>query len=290
MRIPSNRIKDIADFFRSELKGLYGEGEVESFISIAMSEYLGLSRAEMMLRPEARVSESELLKFSFCVKDLKRQRPMQYIIGHTSFYGCRINVNELVLIPRPETEELVGLIVKDAEVSGKAPRAVLDIGTGSGCIAIALKRVFAGAEVAASDISPGALELARANAAINRTRVTFMEHDILGGEPLAGTYDIIVSNPPYVRLSEKESMSPNVREHEPHIALFVPDDDALRYFKAIAARAVELLNPGGRLYFEINEGLGAEVKKLLEEKGFVQAEVIKDLSGKDRMVRAAASA
>jgi release factor glutamine methyltransferase len=192
-----------------------------------------------------------------------------------------------VLIPRPETEELVEFILSEVRNHKSEVSQILDIGTGSGCIAIALKKNLPDANVSAIDISDEALLIAKANAILNQTIVNFLRADILS--PISpknkseGTFDIIVSNPPYVRISEKEKMSKNVLDYEPHLALFVNDNDPLLFYKAIAEFALENLSPNGKLYFEINEALGAEIKKLLEEKGFKNVEVKKDMSGKERM-------
>src|SRR5688572_8583660 len=230
------------------------------------------------------MSESELLKFNFCVKDLKAHKPIQYILGSTEFYGCRIKVNESVLIPRPETEELVDWI--KTGLKGREPKTILDIGTGSGCIAIALKKIFPQSRVTAMDISEKALEVAAENAQRNNARIDFVLRDILSSPSSAPPFDLIVSNPPYITLSEKAAMNKNVVEYEPHLALFVSEEDALVFYRAIADLARSILVTGGKLYFEINERMGPAVKKLLGEMDFLNVEVKKDLSGKDRMVRA----
>ncbi len=292
MRIPDNRIRTIAEFFRQELGPLYSKNEVNEFIFLSMREHLGFSRTDIVTRAEETVSESDLLKLNFVVKDLKKHRPIQYILGSTEFYGCRIKVNENVLIPRSETEELVELIVRETKerlpASSQRPAAILDIGTGSGCIAIALKKSFPDAEIFAMDVSEQALEIARENAQRNGVAIHLIHHDILSPLPFSLTYwgrdgvGAIISNPPYVLESEKTSMRPNVLLHEPHLALFVKDNDPLLFYKAIADFGLMHLAREGRMYFEINESKTQEIKALLESKGYGNVRIKKDLSGKDR--------
>jgi len=281
VKIPSNKVSDVISFFREELKDIYPKEEIEQFIFLAFAEYLNFSRTDLITKANSTMSESDLLKFNFCVKDLKQQRPIQYILGSTEFYECKIKVNEHVLIPRPETEELVEWIEKE---NNKEQIRILDIGTGSGCIAIALKNVYLNVEVFALDVSERALEVAKKNAELNQLEINFICADIFKHSS-THSFDIIVSNPPYVRVSEKEKMSKNVLNYEPHLALFVNDDDALKFYKAIADFALKHLSPKGKLYFEINEALGNDVQNLLQEKGFKNVEVKKDLSKKERMVR-----
>lgn len=290
MRIPSNKISDVTRFFHSELGSIYPKSEIDVFVAISFGEILGISKAGLLLKNEETMSESEMLKFTGVIRQLKDQRPIQYIFGKADFCGMKFEVNEHVLIPRPETEELVEWIKQDAQApttGNQRPTTILDIGTGSGCIAIALKKHFMDADVSALDVSEKALEVAKRNAGRNSVRVNFIHSDILSGSSHVspGKFDIVVSNPPYVRESEKENMQQNVLGHEPHLALFVKDDDALFFYKAIVSFAKEQLNKMGKLYFEINETSGNEVKMLMERSGFVEVEVKKDLSGKERMVR-----
>ena len=282
MRIASNKIKDVISFFQSELKGIYSDDEIAVMTAWCFEEFLGIKRHELKLAEEGNMSESELLKFNFAVKDLKNERPIQYIFGKADFFGMKLKVNEHVLIPRPETEELVQLIIKD----GANAKSILDIGTGSGCIAIALKKNIPGAEVTAIDISKEALEVALYNADKQNAEIHFLREDILSPSAVPfDQYDIIVSNPPYIRLSEKESMQKNVTDHEPHLALFVDDPDPLLFYKAIADHGLKALKKDGQLYFEINEALGAEAKLLLENKGFKNVTLIKDINNKNRILR-----
>jgi release factor glutamine methyltransferase len=282
----SNKIADVIDFFRKELEGIYDRSEIDVFIYLCAQEYLGLSRTDLQLKKGSAMSESEMLKFNTAIKQLKDHRPIQYILGKTEFYGMTLKVNEDVLIPRPETEELVEWIREYA--AGKMQQAeILDIGTGSGCIALALKKMFPAGNVHAMDVSDKALEVAKANAAANELKVNFIHFDMLERkDPDLPQLDIIVSNPPYIRQSEMENMDRNVVVHEPHIALFVPDEDPLIFYGAIADLGLRKLNRGGKLFFEINEALGQEVSALLGQKGYWDVEVKKDMSGKDRMVSA----
>lgn len=289
MKIASTKIADIIRYFRQELEELYNAGEVDAFISYCFEIYLNFTGTDLLLKKDDHVSESELLKFSFAVKQLKQHRPIQYILGQADFFKLRFLVNEHVLIPRPETEELVDLIIR--ENKGNQGMRILDIGTGSGCIPIALKKNMPSAMVMAMDISEEALKIARQNAELNQTEVTFLQQDILDkNSPFFNTsnqYDCIVSNPPYVRFSEKEDMDKNVLDYEPHLALFVPDEDPLLFYKAIADFSRKHLRPGGKLYFEINAAYGPETKLLLEKKGFKNPTLIHDLNNKNRILRVA---
>ncbi|MGZ4034490.1 MAG: peptide chain release factor N(5)-glutamine methyltransferase, partial [Bacteroidia bacterium] len=273
--------------------------------------YLNIGRSGIGIKGNETMSESELLKFNFAIKDLKKHKPIQYILGQADFYKLKFKVNEHVLIPRPETEELVDLIIKDYQSSGRNNNdlSILDIGTGSGCIPIALKKNIPEAKISALDISEEALALAKENAEINGTEINFLKFDILstlnlpagqsGLELLTSNsehpisdiqsptpvFDIIVSNPPYIRISEKENMSQNVLNYEPHLALFVNDPNPLLFYKTIAGFALKYLKPNGKIYFEINQALGLESKYMLENKGFKNVELIKDLSNNYRILR-----
>ncbi|TND08934.1 MAG: release factor glutamine methyltransferase [Bacteroidetes bacterium] len=286
MRIASNKVKDIIAFFRQELHDLYDEAEIDRFVEICFEEYAGYSRLDVLNRQDATVNESDLLKFNFAVKDLKRGRPIQHITGKAWFFDITLTVNEHVLIPRPETEELVQWIVDDHRKEVPSI-SMLDIGTGSGCIAIVLKRKLPKNHVYALDVSSEALALAKQNALQGQADVHFIQSDILdrSGWSKLPSCAVIVSNPPYVRKSEKEAMHKNVVDFEPHTALFVPDEDALIFYKTIGELGLEKLKPGGHLYFEINENLGLEVCILLQKLGYKDVQLRQDMSGKDRMVR-----
>ncbi len=224
------------------------------------------------------------------MEELKTGKPLQYVLGETEFYGLRFKVNPSVLIPRPETEELVEWIISDLPKPKTSIEGlkIIDIGTGSGCIPISLKKNLPEAQLFALDISPEALDVSIQNAALNQTTVNFIQADILNllnKQLIAEKFGIIVSNPPYVTDAEKEQMLPNVLQHEPHLALFVPDNDPLIFYKAIADFAIKHLDTTGSLYLEINENLGEETVQLLKQMGFKKIVLRQDLSGKDRMIR-----
>jgi release factor glutamine methyltransferase len=229
--------------------------------------------------------KSEILNWNAILEKLKIQIPIQYIIGTTHFYGLEFIVDENVLIPRPETEELVDWIVKlNSKLSKKKNLKILDIGTGSGCIAVSLAKNIPNSEVFAIDVSEKALAIAKKNAILNKVPVTFLHKNILETKDLNQKFDIIVSNPPYVRNLEKAEIKPNVLDNEPHLALFVPDNDPLIFYKKIAELAAANLNPNGQLFFEINQYLGKETQELLEYIGLKNIELRKDIYGNDRMI------
>jgi release factor glutamine methyltransferase len=230
------------------------------------------------------VSGKKYEKFLKAITRLKNYEPIQYIIGDTEFYGLVFKVNPSVLIPRPETEELVDWIIKDCEDDKKIN--ILDIGTGSGCIAISLAKNLPNAKVFALDVSNEALKTANQNAINNGVEVEFIEADILSYNSLDIQFDLIVSNPPYVRELEKQMMSANVLDHEPHLALFVEDDDALLFYRKITDVAADILKPNGQLFFEINESLGESTKQLLDNSNYKNIELKKDIFEKDRMIKA----
>ena len=289
MKVIDNRAVSVYALFRKELESLYPKEEIETFLFFSFSEYFGFSRSDMVLKKELRLSESELLKFFRVIRKLKLHVPIQYILGNSEFYGLKLNVNEHVLIPRPETEELVDWIIKDVTLSvveGQSLK-ILDIGTGSGCIAIALKKNMPDAEVYALDISENALAVAKENAAINNAEINFLQGDILNtfspSHPL--TFSLIVSNPPYITENEKPAMSANVLDHEPHTALFVPDNDALLFYRAILDFAKEKLAAGGKIYFELNSTYAAAVAGLAADKGFIDCIIREDVNCNQRMFR-----
>lgn len=275
------KIREYRNHFISELTALYGKDEAESFFYITLEDFHGLKRTDLALRPDMVFSEDELSQWSFVLSQLKKEIPIQYIIGKTHFFGLEFEVNDNVLIPRPETEELVEWILSQKLDSPK----ILDIGTGSGCIAISLAKNLK-AEVSAIDVSQAALSVAKKNAESNAAKVNFIHKDILATEDLGETYDIIVSNPPYVRHLEKAEIRKNVLENEPHLALFVDDNDALLFYKKIAGLALKNLSENGKLFFEINQYLAKETMDMLEQKGFGFLELRKDIYGNDRMILA----
>jgi release factor glutamine methyltransferase len=241
----------------------------------------------LVLQPDFHLSDHEIQDWNQILDGLIDFTPIQYLLGRTEFYGLEFQVNGNTLIPRPETEELVQWILFDCERAQRTqPLRILDIGTGSGCIAIALAKNLPDAMVSAIDVSPEALEVAARNAVFNGVKVQFLQQDILETTDLATQYDIIVSNPPYVRELEKQEIKPNVLEHEPHLALFVADDDALVFHKKITQLALKHLAQDGKLYFEINQYLGTEMVELLKNLDFKSLNLRKDIYGNDRVLKA----
>jgi release factor glutamine methyltransferase len=286
MRIPSNKIKDIVRFFKEELQDLYEEREVKSFVNLVMQEFTGLDYAQLLMSDDKTVSESVMLKIKFAINDLKVYKPVQYILGKTIFYDLEFIVNPSVLIPRPETEELVQWIISDYKNNFNFVD-IIDIGTGSGCIPIALKSNLELSKVYGIDISKDALKVAELNALNNQVDIHYKQIDIFDTEKWSKLplFDVIVSNPPYICESEKELMQANVINYEPHLALFVENDNPLIYYNIIADFAKDKLKPEGSLYFEINEGLAYQTIDLLEAKGFSHSEIKKDMQGKNRFIK-----
>ncbi|MEO6903254.1 MAG: peptide chain release factor N(5)-glutamine methyltransferase [Bacteroidia bacterium] len=286
MNIPSNKIKDIIDFFHKELKGIHEKEEVDIFIGLCFEAFLNFNKAQIIINSDKTISESELLKFNFAINDLKLQTPIQYILGKADFYKSIFLVNSSVLIPRPETEELVDLIIKENDVTYPS---IIDIGTGSGCIAISLKRNIINSAVYAMDVSAEAITTAKENALLNNVFIEFITVSIFDDINLehisSASLDIVVSNPPYVCITEKHDMQKNVLDYEPHLALFVPNNDPLLFYKTIADFALKYLKPGGKLYFEINPLYGEEMLKFLKNKGFKNLKLVKDLNNKNRILR-----
>lgn len=280
-------LKKIKDNFHKELDELFGKDEVVSFFFIILEHLHQMKRVDLALQPDFSISDAQAGQWNKILRELKNEKPIQYILGITEFYGLPFFVNENTLIPRPETEELVDWIIqrqdnKDDDIQ------IVDIGTGSGCIPISLKKNIQKASVFAIDVSEKALETAQRNATLNKVAIHFIETDILKLESLEeiGTrFDIIVSNPPYVRNLEKEEIKKNVLDYEPHLALFVEDDDALLFYRKIAILAKKGLKENGVLYFEINQYLGKETVNLLAALGFQNIELKKDFYGNDRMIR-----
>ncbi len=297
MKVATNKVKHIVELYFSELNALYPKGEIEALVNTAFEHYLGFNRNEILSRAEENVNQSDLLKLYTCCEELKTGKPLQYILNEAWFYNLKLFVNEHVLIPRPETEELAELIIKDAASSPRpSPKEkgawLLDIGTGSGCIAVSIKESFGDREVSACDISAEALSVARKNAKINDLQIKFFEADILNTDQFLqlsdDTYDVIVSNPPYIKQSEKNSLTKNVVEHEPHLALFVGEEDEIIFYKKIIDLCKELLNPKGLLYFELNPLTANEVKDYaIKSNLFSKVELITDMSGKVRFLRGA---
>ena len=267
--------------FKEELKDVYEEEEVKSIFSISVEHLLQLRRSQLMLNWEKEPEPATLASFFSILNELKAQKPIQYLLGEAFFYGSVFKVNEAVLIPRPETEELVDWVLEE-----KTPApSVIDFGTGTGCIAISLKKHLKDANVTAVDISEEAIRTASENALINQTEVSFVHADILTFQSET-KFDIIVSNPPYITEKERAEMQQNVLAHEPHLALFVTDERPLVFYEAVADFALGNLKENGSLFFEINEYLAKETIQMLRDKSFVFIELRKDMQGKDRMIRA----
>lgn len=274
--------------FTDQLSDTYPQTELDSFFSILMEEYLNLQRIDLIMNPHFEISSEQHQYFETAIKRLKKEEPIQYITGSTEFFGLPFHVNKNVLIPRPETEELVQWVIDEAQKKepSEQPLKILDIGTGSGCIPISLKKHLPKAEISAIDVSKAALHTAQKNAELNNTDINFIHRNILETEQLPQKYDIIVSNPPYVRELEKIEIKNNVLENEPHLALFVEDNNALIFYNKIAELAKDTLHQDGMLFFEINQYLGKETVVLTEKKGFTKVLLKKDLFGNDRMIKA----
>ena len=270
-------------YIRKELTGIYAKSEVESMIFLIFEKLKGYSRTQVLLATEEHLGESEQVKIEQIVARLKNHEPVQYILGTTEFYGLSFHCCAGVLVPRPETEELVQWIIQENRY---LQPVLLDIGTGTGCIAISLQKNIPQSIVMACDISPVCIETAQRNATLNNTQVLMFAYDILRGIPAFEfpELDIIVSNPPYVRKAEKSLMERNVLDHEPELALFVPDEEPLIFYERIADFAKSHLKTQGRLYFEINEAFGPECCNMLLERGFSEIILKKDIHGKDRMI------
>jgi len=288
-------LKQYKTHFFDSLKNIQDEQEIESFF-FNLTEYLhNLKRVDLALNPNFELSDADFEKWNTILADLQQEKPIQYITGEAWFYGLQFEVNENTLIPRPETEELVEWILNSPITHHPSPITILDIGTGTGCIPISLKTNLPQANVSAIDVSEKALEVAKRNAASNKVEINFIQTNILEVEDLSqlqspithypSPYNIIVSNPPYVRNLEKEEIKKNVLDYEPHLALFVEDTDALLFYRKIAQLALKNLAPNGLLFFEINQYLGKETVELLQNIGFQNIELKKDIYGNDRMIR-----
>jgi len=290
-------LREIKNIFHKELDSLYPKEEVGSFFYMLIEQYLNLERFALSLEPNLIISKEEETPLFEALSRLKLQEPIQHIIGSAHFMDMEFKVNKHVLIPRPETEELVRWIIKEVrgekykvgstnyEVQSSIPLKILDVGTGSGCIAIALAKNLPNVKVYALDVSEDALLAAKDNAQSNAVAINFLKKDILTMASLQEEFDIIVSNPPYVRELEKKEMHKNVLEHEPELALFVSDENPLLFYKRITEFAVQNLKEGGTLFFEINQYLGKETKQLLIDRKFLEIELRKDMFGNDRLLK-----
>ena len=290
-------IKQYREHFNESLKHLYPTSEIDSFFFLILEEYMDLKRIDVVLKSDFYLDKKSLNLMQIATKQLEQEIPIQYIIGKTEFFGLPFNVNKEVLIPRPETEELVEQVLNEishiktcktsTDLASKEKQfKILDIGTGSGCIAISLKKQLPSSEISAMDVSDKALRVANKNALLNQVDINFIHQDILKTNYLDKLYDVIVSNPPYVRELEKKEIKNNVLNNEPHLALFVDNKNPLLFYNKIAELAKKFLTKNGQLHFEINQYLGKETIKLLAEKGFKNIQLKKDIFGNDRIVTA----
>ena len=290
-------IKQYRAHFNESLKHLYPTSEIDSFFFIISDEYMGFKRIDIVLKSDFLIDKKSLNLMQIATKQLKQEIPIQYIIGKTEFFGLPFNINKEVLIPRPETEELVEQVLKEVsltkickttkdETTNEKQLKILDIGTGSGCIAISLKKQLPSSKTSAMDVSDEALRIAKKNAVLNKVDINFIHQDILKTNNLDKLYDVIVSNPPYVRELEKKEIKNNVLNNEPHLALFVDNKNPLLFYNKIAELAKNFLTKNGQLHFEINQYLGKETIKLLAEKGFKNIQLKKDIFGNDRIISA----
>jgi len=282
-------LSDLKIKMNSLLLTVFEKTEVESFFYLLIDFRLGLSKMDFLLNPNIEISSLNISFFESAIQKLKKEVPIQYILGETEFYGLQFKVNENTLIPRPETEELVDWIIHDQLIINNDQLTILDIGTGSGCIPISLAKNLSKANVTTVDVSKGAIIVAKENAKQNDVVVNFIDDNILNPKIVndsKNVFDVIVSNPPYVRNFEKEEIKKNVLDFEPHLALFVEDDDALIFYKKITEYALSHLKKDGVLYFEINQYLGKETVALIKDLGFETVELRKDMSGNDRMIKA----
>ena len=290
-------IKQYRAHFNESLKHLYPTSEIDSFFFIILEEYMGFKRIDIVLKSDFHIDQKSLNLMLIATKQLEQEIPIQYIIGKTEFFGLLFNINKEVLIPRPETEELVERVIKEVsliktyktdsnETKNEKQLKILDIGTGSGCIAISLKKELPSSKISAIDVSNEALRIAKKNALLNKVDINFIHLDILKTNNLDKLYDVIVSNPPYVRELEKKEMKNNVLNNEPHLALFVDNKNPLLFYNKIAELAKNFLTKNGQLHFEINQYLGKETVILLAEKGFKNIQLKKDIFGNDRIISA----
>jgi release factor glutamine methyltransferase len=283
MGIKIQTIKDIRYYLERELNGTYPEEEIHAITNIIIRNVLEITKMHQVYLSDRPVSSMQASKIIDISGELKAGKPIQYILGETTLYDCRIKLNSSTLIPRQETEELVDLVIRE---NRGYTGSIIDFGTGSGCIAIALAANLPGASLTGTDISDEALLVADENARLNNVNIRYLKDDILNSETdRLNKAGIIVSNPPYVRKSEKHRMNKNVVEFEPHAALFVEDSDPLVFYRAILNKSVKILYPGGKVYFEINEELGRQMVKLLESSGYIDVIIARDINGKDRIIK-----
>ncbi|MDY0779466.1 peptide chain release factor N(5)-glutamine methyltransferase [Tenacibaculum sp. IB213877] len=283
------KLQEFRAFFNKELSELYPKTEIDAFFFRVIEDKLDLLVMDVFVKQDLEVSDDKIEELKEIINRLKNEEPVQYILGKTDFYGLPFIVNEDVLIPRPETEELVSWVLKDINQKKEKTSdklSILDIGTGSGCIPISIKKNTENTDVFGLDVSVKAIAIAQQNAEANKVEINFIEQDILLTNSLQQKFDIITSNPPYVRELEKKEINNNVLKNEPHLALFVDDDNPLIFYKKIAELAKNHLTENGSLFFEINQYLGNETQQMLQEKGFKNVTLKKDLFGNHRMIKA----
>lgn len=278
------QVEDFARSLRARLEGMYGTGEATAMVRLIFNVMKGWSATDMIVNADREISDMFRNQVGKVMERIERGEPIQYVLGTARFYGMDLKVDSRVLIPRPETEELVDMIV--ARFKNREDLKVLDIGTGSGAIAIALSRNLPFSDVTGIDLSEGALQVARENAADLHACISLIHADIFKWMPEPDSLDIVVSNPPYIPEEEKRDMETNVLDYEPASALFVPDSDPLVYYRRIAEVASVGLRVDGRIYFEINPRFAEQIKKMLEERGYLDVEVTQDISRRDRFVSA----
>jgi release factor glutamine methyltransferase len=295
-------LKNFRTYFTDTLQEIYLKTEIDTFFFLLIEEKLNLQRVDTVMQPDFLIADANLSELKIILKRLQKEEPIQYILGNTEFYGLPFKVNKNTLIPRPETEELVEWIIREVTElqSNKVAKlgmdatstmneeksiSIIDIGTGTGCIPISLAKNLNNVKISAIDVSSEALIVAQQNATLNNVDISFLEMDILETKELPQKYNLIVSNPPYVRKLEKVEISNNVLENEPHLALFVEDDNPLIFYSKIADLAKIHLKKEGLLFFEINQYLGKETVAMLKHKGFNSIKLKKDLFGNDRMVK-----
>lgn len=296
-------LKNFRTYFTDTLQEIYLKTEIDTFFFLLIEEKLNLQRVDTVMQPDFLIADANLSELKIILKRLQKEEPIQYILGNTEFYGLPFKVNKNTLIPRPETEELVEWIIREVTElqSNKVAKldmdatstmneeksiSIIDIGTGTGCIPISLAKNLNNVKISAIDVSSEALIVAQQNATLNNVDISFLEMDILETKELPQKYNLIVSNPPYVRELEKVEINNNVLENEPHLALFVEDDNPLIFYSKIADLAKIHLKKEGLLFFEINQYLGKETVAMLKHKGFNSIKLKKDLFGNDRMVKA----
>ena len=282
-------LKNFRTYFTDTLKEIYPKTEIDTFFFLLIEEKLNLQRVDSVMQPDFLIIDAILSELKVILKRLLKEEPIQYIIGNTEFYGLPFKVNKNTLIPRPETEELVEWVLKEVtelQIRKIEKISILDIGTGTGCIPISLAKNLSNSSISAIDVSGDALKVAQQNATLNNVEISFLEMDILETKELPQQYNLIVSNPPYIRELEKGEIKNNVLENEPHLALFVEDNNPLIFYSKIADLARIHLKKGGLLFFEINQYLGKETVEMLKQKDYNTITLKKDLFGNDRMVKA----